>query len=352
MKVFPAHARRAVPWAGALLLCACAGAPPMSTNDPQSAPEVQGEPSELANLREAAEALFRARRFEPAREGFLALAEAAARVGDRAQQVEGLALAARMETLLARVPEARARLAQALALASPAEPLGWSRCLLVRGIVEREEGHPTQARVTFEEAYAYCRARGLELRAVDAAHFVALGGDLETSLEWTSKALRAAEAAGDARWQGVLWNNLGWSYSEAGRHEEAYTALVEARRFHRRGADARAAQIADWSVACAARRLGRFDEARALLGPVLAWAEQRARAEPGPDAAEWLGLTQRELFELAWAQDRPAEALAQLELALAQLAAAGMAEWGAAEFAELERRALELRAAQGEAPPR
>lgn len=327
---------------GLALCAACRSSLPHSVPGPELA---MHEPmQDLAQRRAQAEEQYRARRYEAAREAFLTLAEEAAAAGDRAQRVEGLALAARMETLLGDLPAARARLGEALAQASANEPLGWSRCLLVRGIVEREGGQRDAARATWEEAYAYCRAHGLELRAVDAAHFVALLGDLESAIAWTEKALRSAEAAGDERWQAVLWNNLGWSFHDSGRHAEAHEALVNARRFHQRGGDVRAARIADWSVACAARLLGRLDEARALLEPVQAWAEERQRVEPGADSAEWLGLTLRELGELALAEGRADLALGHLERASALLSEAGMEQWAPADLAALERRIAELRA--------
>ncbi len=323
-----------------VLLGACAAHGPRTAGDAQT--RAATDMDELTDLRARAEELFRARRYELARDAFLELAARAATQGDRAQRVEGLALAARMETLVGDLVAARTRLAEAQAEADPDEPLGWSRCLLVRGIVEREGGERDAARATWERAYAYCTERGLALRAVDAAHFIALLGDLAQALEWTPRALRAAEAAGDERWQGVLWNNLGWSYHDAGRHAEAYDALVHARRFHQRGGDLRAARIADWSVACAARHLGRLAEARAALEPVLAWAEERQRAEPSADGAEWLGLTQRELGELALLEGRRGAAREHLERAARLLAEAGMDEWDAAGLAALRERVAEL----------
>ena len=329
------------------LACGCRAAPPASAGadalDASSAEEI----GDLAALAAEGHAHFRAQRPEEARDAFLALAERAGREGVPDARVEGLCMAARMETLLDRVPEARALLEQAGSIARPERPDGWSRYLLVRGVVEREEGRLEDARATFGEAYEYALDRGLEARAIDAAHFAAMLGDPDDQLAWAFRGIRAAEAAHDERWLAVLWNNLGWTYDAQGRREEALSALEQARLFHHKTGDARARLIADWSVGHALRELGRHEEARALLEDALARAARRYRDDPTRDAAEWYGLAEKELGELELEEGDVERGLARLERARERLVEAEMGSWAPADLAELERRIEALRAGDG-----
>ncbi|MEZ5974245.1 MAG: hypothetical protein R3E96_05230 [Planctomycetota bacterium] len=95
--------------------------------------------------------------------------------GDPVVRVEALALVARCYFLEDNLADGRSWLEErAEGLAQASEPLGWSRCRQVRGILTRAEGNTDKALEIFEGLYDFCREKGLYERALDAAHHLAL----------------------------------------------------------------------------------------------------------------------------------------------------------------------------------
>jgi tetratricopeptide (TPR) repeat protein len=303
--------------------------------------------SEAAVLLQQADDAFRLRDYARAGDLYVQAAASADAEKEIEVLVEAQAQAARTLLIRERKEDGRAWLERARTRARPDLPLAWSRFLGVRGRFEWKDGDLPAATRTFGELYDFCMQRGLHSRAVDAAHMVAITGTLEQQLEWGRKGIRAAEASGDEGWLGPLWNNLGWTLDNLGRHEETLDALRRARHYHWKLGDEQAKLVADWAVGHALRMTGRLEEALAWIRPTLAWAERIQYGKPTPDAAEWVGHASRELAELEYALGRTREALALFRRARAELTAANMPEWDAAEFARLQKRVAEVEAATG-----
>ncbi len=292
------------------------------------------DPETCAELLARGDEAFTARAYDEATRIYERAAAAADAGG--ACLAEALAQVARGRLLRGEVDEAERWLARAAEQARDAEPLGWSRYLGVRGRVEWKRERLADARATFEALYAYCVALSLHDRAVDAAHMVALVAPPAERIEWAQRGIAAAEA-GAERWLGPLWNNLGWTYDELGRHDEALAALREARVHHHARGDEVARRVADWSVGHALRMVGSLDEAEVLLESTRAWAAERLeRDESDATAQEWLGFAHRELGQLALARGDRAAARAHLEEARRRLDAAGAAQWGPGELATVD----------------
>lgn len=195
---------------------------------------------------------------------------------------------AEIETQIARTMSLRRRFDDAHTLLDALEPrldgLGLRprvRYLLERGRTFNSSQNASQARALFEEAYALGLAAHEEFLAADAAHMIAIASSGDEAISWNLRTIELAKSAADPRakkWIASAGNNLGWSYHDLGRYEEAleqFQAALEARQ----GGPIENILIARWCVARAYRSLGRLDEALALQ---LELAEEREKLEkPG-----------------------------------------------------------------------
>jgi tetratricopeptide (TPR) repeat protein len=279
-----------------------------------------------SQLFDDAELLFRAREYGRALEAYQLVAHEAERQGDRPITVQACAMAARCYSLAGDLAKGQMWLERAQDRANVAEPRGWARTQLVGGIYQRERGDRLAALDTFAQLYDYCRIEALNSEAIDAAHHAALVAPLEAQVSWAHQGLAAARAAGDERWQAILWNNLGSTLEEQGRFEEMLEAYQQARVFHRRTGGPRQSLIADWAVGRALRRLGRTEEAWTLMADALVRADGLQVASPGPASLEWVGYVHWELGELASLRDDRDLARHHLSRALDVLMEAGVQE--------------------------
>ncbi|MDI1465520.1 hypothetical protein QEZ54_31580 [Catellatospora sp. KI3] len=161
-------------------------------------------------------------------------------------------------------------------------PVVRARALLERGRLRRSGGDAAAALPLFLAAYEAARAGtdpSAEFVAVDAAHMVALaqpeGADRRA---WTGTALELARSSADPevrRWQGSLLNNLGWDLLDGGEPEPALAAFRQALAVRQAHPDQPAqVPIARYAVARALRLLDR--PAEALPELELAVAESAA----------------------------------------------------------------------------
>jgi tetratricopeptide (TPR) repeat protein len=147
---------------------------------------------------------------------------------------------------------------------------------LERGRLRRSAGDSPAALPLFESAFAAAAAAAEHFLATDAAHMAALAsGATEDFVDWTERGIEIAERHEAARyWLGPLLNNLGWEQFEAGGYEDALAAfdraLAERERQQR---DERAIAIARYAVAKTLRALDRPAEAAAQLEQAVAWTE-------------------------------------------------------------------------------
>jgi len=138
-------------------------------------------------------------------------------------------------TQLARVEGLRGNFAQCAQVLDKAEPLAASNAVanvrleLERGRMFRSRGDPEAAFPLFQDAFARAAEAGEHYLAGDAAHMCAISvDDRALQQEWTQRGLDE----GDPYWAGPLYNNLGWSYFEAGdftRALDLFELALEAR---------------------------------------------------------------------------------------------------------------------------
>lgn len=313
------------PWTllGFPLLAACVAGnsnDPFSTTVgviPESAPEEPRGSSRSAY--EAAYAVFRTQRYVAAREAFEGVAEQALGT-DAASRVEALAMVARCYSLTAELDLGEPWLRAAEQEADRAEPYGWVRTGIVRGIYLRERArtgggalHPS-ALAAFTAVYDYALERGLLRDAMDAAHFCAMEGEPGEQIRWAELGLGLAQRLGDDRWQAILWNNLGYSLEQVGDPERVLAAYSKARIFHRRSGGDFEVLVADWAVGHAQRLTGDLQGALVTLQDV----EERAQVLAVTDAAlydTWRCYAASELCEVELELGRIDEAEAHLKTA-------------------------------------
>jgi tetratricopeptide (TPR) repeat protein len=234
---------------------------------------VTGESTPKPTLADA-DSIFQKREYERSRALYEAVASTSAQSGDASVETEALSQVARCYLIAGDTTNALLWLEKAKKLASPNQPLGWSRYLGVKGRSEWKSGNLDAAKQTFKDQFAFCSDQKLTSRAIDAVHMIAIVGSLDEQVEWGLKGIAAAESAGESRWLGPLWNNLAISYSEQKDYQKSYEAFLKARDCHWQFGDEIGKLYADYQIGWVLRMKGDFDEALKWLRPTLAWAER------------------------------------------------------------------------------
>jgi tetratricopeptide (TPR) repeat protein len=223
-------------------------------------------------------------------------------VRDVSYRAQLLTQIARAQGLQRKFDAAHETLDEAYALLTDDLTRARIRCLLERGRVHNSSRRPELARPLFLEAWELASTSpGEDFYAVDAAHMLGIAAPPEQQMEWNLKALALAEKTGDARarnWLGSLYNNIGWTYHDAGQFARALEMFEKALRFREEQGQAPAIRIAKWCVARALRSLGRVEEA---LDMQTAQLRELERIE------EKSGFVFEELGECLLALNRPAE---------------------------------------------
>lgn len=208
---------------------------------------------------------------------------------------------ARTHSLRHQFDQAHQTLDKVEAALPTAAPLTHIRYLLERGRTLNSARRPAEALPLFIHSWELAKSAGEDGFAVDAAHMVAIAApDPAEQLTWNLKALELAQNSPQERarkWQGSLYNNIGWTYHDTGDYERALTIFQQAADWRQHNGGGRPYQIARWSIGRTLRSLGRYQEALDLQQSLL--EEQNG----GRD-----GYIYEELAELLLALDRPAEA--------------------------------------------
>jgi len=142
------------------------------------------------------------------------------------------------------------------------------RYLLERGRVFNSSNSPEKARPYFLEAFDLAQAAGQDFYAVDAAHMIAIVEPPAEQLAWDLKALHLAENSPSARarkWLGSLYNNIGWTYHDMARYDDALNIFEKALAWQQANGQPENIRIAQWCVARMLRSLGRIPEAMTIL---------------------------------------------------------------------------------------
>jgi tetratricopeptide (TPR) repeat protein len=146
------------------------------------------------------------------------------------------------------------------------------RYLLERGRVYNSSRQPERAKSYFAGAWDFAPTAGEDILAIDAAHMLAIIAPPEASLSWNQRALEMAERSEAPRalhWRGTLYNNIGWTYHDAGEYEQALATFQKATTSRRAEGDPALIRIAVWAEARTLRSLGRVEEALALQQELL-----------------------------------------------------------------------------------
>jgi tetratricopeptide (TPR) repeat protein len=188
------------------------------------------------------------------------------------------------------------------------------RYLLELGRTWNSGGEPNKAVPMFLDAWELAKREREHYYAVDAAHMLGLATTGNESLNWNRRAMEYAEESGDTRaqsWLGALYNNIGWTYHDLGRFEQALAMWKRGLVFRTKRKDsATTIWIADWSVARAHRSLGRHDEALTRLHRISEARE--AAGKPG-------GYVYEEIAENLLAQGKAGDSRAWFAKAWSEL---------------------------------
>jgi tetratricopeptide (TPR) repeat protein len=138
------------------------------------------------------------------------------------------------------------------------------RYLLERGRVFNSSNQPNKAKPLFLEAYELAKSIKADFYTIDAAHMLAIVEPPEQQLTWHEVCFKGCNTTTDERaktWLGSVSNNLGWTYHDMGKFEEALEAFQKALVWHEVNGKPDTIRIAKWSVARTLRSLQHYQEA-------------------------------------------------------------------------------------------
>jgi tetratricopeptide (TPR) repeat protein len=295
---------------------------------------LQATPVPDPSLAEA-DSVFQQREYERSRGLYEKVALATEKSGDISSQTEALSQVARCYLIAGDSATSRHWLEQAKTLASPKLPLGWSRYLGVKGRLEWKSGDLNAAKQTFKDQFTYCRDNKLTSRAIDAVHMIAIVGSLDEQIEWGLKGIAEAEAAGENRWLGPLWNNLAITYSDQKDYQKSYEAFLKAREYHWQFGDEIGKLYADYQIGWVLRMKGDYDQALKWLRPSLAWAERL-------EYHDVMAQSTQDMGEIMIARGEKQQGLVYLQRAMEYFKKAGYEQTGQEILTKLAERIAEL----------
>lgn len=248
------------------------------------------------------------------RQKFDALVPEAERSANKEYLLQLLTQIARTDSLQRKFEAAHKTLDGVKKSLSEKTPVAEVRYLLERGRTFNSAKKKEEAIPLFIRAFELGKKRGLDYHAIDAAHMMGIAESVpEKQIEWSLKAAKLAEDTEDPkahRWLSSLYNNIGWSYHDGGKFEEALEAFRKAQAYFEKGKDASTIRIAKWSVARALRSLKRYEEALKIQRAL----EKEFEAIPSKD-----GYVFEELAELLLATGQAEAAKPYFALAFEEL---------------------------------
>ena len=138
------------------------------------------------------------------------------------------------------------------------------RYQLEKGRTYNSAGKKAEAKTHFTLAKALAADLGADFYLLDAIHMLAIVAAPIEAIKLQLEGIVIAEQSKDehaANWVGSLYNNLGWSYFDLGRYEEALSIFLRALQWRERKASATGIFLAKWCVARTLRALNKLDEA-------------------------------------------------------------------------------------------
>jgi tetratricopeptide (TPR) repeat protein len=193
--------------------------------------------------------------------------------GDDSYYTELLTQIARTEGLQRMFAEAHRTLDGVEALLNGELTRAKIRYELERGRVFNSSGEKTKAHPLFLAAWEDAVRMGEDFYAIDAAHMIAIVEPPGQQVEWNLKAVEIAEKSTDERtrnWLGSLYNNIGWTYHDAGQYEQALDTFQKALVYREQQGKPEPIRIAKWCIGRALRSLNQIDEALIIQRGLLA----------------------------------------------------------------------------------
>jgi tetratricopeptide (TPR) repeat protein len=235
-------------------------------------------------------------------ERFRDLLPAAETCGDASYLAGLLTQIGRAQGLAERFDEAHRTLDRVETLLRGDIPVAHVRYLLERGRVLNSSSRTDESKTYFLEAWEMARAQGEDFYAIDAAHMLGIVEPPEQQLAWSALALEAAEGSDEPRartWLGPLYHNMGWTYHDLGRYEEALDLFRRGFAWRQKQGQQRETRIAALAIARCLRSLGRLEEALDL---------QRENLHAASEAGDAGGEVEEEIGECLLALGRSTEA--------------------------------------------
>jgi tetratricopeptide (TPR) repeat protein len=172
---------------------------------------------------------------------------------------------ARTEGLQRKFDEAHRTLDDVQKALGATTPRAEIRYFLERGRVFNSSRKPDQALPLFMRAYELAMAASEDNLAVDAAHMMAIAEpQTEKKMEWNLTAISLAEKSEDPKardWLGSLYNNMAWTYHDAGKFAEALSLFEKALAFRKFKGQPSSVRIAKWCIARTYRSMKKYSEA-------------------------------------------------------------------------------------------
>lgn len=204
------------------------------------------------------------------------------------------------------------------------DDLVMARSLLERGRVFNSSDQPEQAVPLFKRAYQLSDQIGADDFAADALHMLGIASPPSEQTEWNLKGIEYAERSSQARvryWLGPLYNNLGWTYFEQGRLQDALETFRKAQAVREQQGKPEEIRIARWCVARTLRELGQVETALAI--------QRQLEAAGGND-----GFVYEEIGECLYALGKSTEARPSFRRAYELLS---QIDWVAGDARRIER---------------
>lgn len=115
----------------------------------------------------------------------------------------------------------------------------------------------------FDQAWQLAKEINADGYAVDAAHMLAIAAETsQGTLDWNLKALAYAEQSSQPAaqyWKASLYNNIGWTYFDDGKHQMALDMFEKALIEREKQENINNIRTAKWCIARAQRELGQIE---------------------------------------------------------------------------------------------
>ena len=135
---------------------------------------------------------------------------------------------------------------------------------LERGRAYNSAGKKEEAKAHFEKAKTIAEELNEDFYLVDAIHMLAIIAPLNESIILHQHGIIKAEGSQNEsarNWLGALYNNLGWSYFDAGEYEKALSVFLRSLQWRESKNSAPEIFLAKWCIARTLRALNRVDDA-------------------------------------------------------------------------------------------